>query len=949
MSDRPKKAYILPHTHWDREWRYPIWRTRALLVRFIDELLELLEKDEQYRCFLMDGQVAPVLDYLEIKPHNRERIRGYIEQGRIAVGPWYTLPDLYPVDGECLVRNLLWGKRTAEMLGKCLDIGYNSFGWGQTAQFPQIYAGFGIDFIICAKRVSEERAPESEFMWQAPDGTTVLTSKLGEHARANFYFNAYLKGKYGVNCFSSDFRYDPSLSGMAMHNASTKCKDEDFFVISPNLSYDKKDLAEGFSDAWKATDASVLENHRLFLDGTDFSSPQSQISAMRADLSELIEDTDFLHCRLDEYANVLRENVDINKLRVINGELRDGPAGECSGNALSSRIYLKIANKQAQNALLAQAEPLSSAIWALGGKYQRGMLDKAWDYLLKSHPHDSINGVTQDKTANDVQYRLAQALEIGQVITDEALAYLARGLNLSAFGKKTILLLVYNPLPYSLKDIGKLCIATPAREHIWDFTAIDAATGEQLQVQEISRDEKAYPVHDAEARPWPFITHRHECYIDFGELPAMGYKVIEIVPQQRFGPEKFYWLPMRRANDGNILTDNNVLENAHLRAEFNTSGTIRLLHKESGKVYDNLHYFEDAGDVGNYWAYYPPYHNQVHITKSCPARIWSEDNGPLSATVAVEYTMQLPAEAEESVYGVRGKGKRSDKLVEYKILSRFTLTRDSKRLDVHTIINNNAKNHRLRVAFPTGIQADYADSAGHFTVDRRPKVNQRAADGSYWPEMQTLPMQSFVDVSDSKTGLALLNDCLTEYEFANDGQNTLYLTLFRAMGNMIVTWWEAVGQFDSQDGSQLLRKMEFNYAIYPHIGNWSEGSVYREAQGVNAATSCSQLYGGEAGSFPLTNSFCSISNQNLIFSALKQSENGQSIILRLFNPTADKQSGTVTFGFPVSKARKCKLNEDPLEDLVLSGENLTIDVAGGEIFTIEVSFCSYCSHAAKNG
>ena len=936
MSDRPKKAYILPHTHWDREWRYPIWRTRALLVRFMDEFLDILEKNEQYRCFLMDGQVSPILDYLEIKPQNKEKVCNYIKQGRIAVGPWYTLPDLYPLDGECLVRNLLWGKRSADMLGGCLSVGYNSFGWGQTAQFPQIYSGFGIDFIICAKRVSEERAPESEFMWQAPDGTSVLTSRLGEHARANFYFNAYLKGKYDVNCFSSDFRYTPKRSGTCLHNASPDCIDDDFFVISPKLSHDKKALAEGFADAWEATDASVLENHRLFLNGTDFSAPQSRISEMMSDLRELIPDTDFIHCRLDEYAQVLRENTDQKKLRVICGELRDGPAGECSGNALSSRIYLKIANKHAQKALLTWAEPLSSVLWALGGEYQSGMLDKAWDYLLKSHPHDSINGVTQDKTADDVQYRLAQALELGQVVTDDAIAYLARNLDLSAFDKNSILLLAYNPAPYPVSEITKVCIATSAKEQIWDFDAIDAATGENLQIQEISRDEKAYPVHDAEARPWPYHTHRHLCYIDLGKLPAMGYKVVEIIPRQRFGPDKFYWLPMRRSLPNNILTDNHVLENKYLRAEFNTNGTIKLTHKASGRVYDNLHYFEDSGDVGNYWAYYPPYHNQIHTTRTSAPRIWNEDNGPLSATIAVEYTMHLPVDAKESVYGVRGEGKRSDEPVEYKILSRFTLTRDSKKLDVHTTVDNNAKNHRLRVAFPTGIQTDCADAAGHFTVDRRAKVNQQADDGSYWPEMQTLPMQTFVDVSDGKTGLALLNDCLTEYELANDEPCTLYLTLFRAMGNMIVTWWEAVGRFDAQEGSQLLQKMDFRYAIYPHTGSWSEGNVYREAQSVNAATGCWQLTGGEAGSFPLTKSFCNISNQNLIISALKQAENGKNIILRVFNPTSGEQSGTIALGFSAVKAWKCRLDEERLDELCIADSVLAITVSVGEIFTVEL-------------
>lgn len=106
----------------------------------MDELLETLDKDPDYHCFLLDGQVAPINDYLDVKPRNREKVTKYIKEGRIAVGPWYTLPDLYALDGECLVRNLLKGIRTSEGYGKCMKVGYNSFGWGQTAQFPPDYA-----------------------------------------------------------------------------------------------------------------------------------------------------------------------------------------------------------------------------------------------------------------------------------------------------------------------------------------------------------------------------------------------------------------------------------------------------------------------------------------------------------------------------------------------------------------------------------------------------------------------------------------------------------------------------------------------------------------------------------------------------------------------------------------------------------------------------------------
>src|SRR5665647_3708405 len=130
--EKKDRAYIVSHTHWDREWRYPLWENRLKLVTLMDELLEILDTDPEYRSFLLYGQSVMVEDYLEVRPGNKEKIMKYVKEGRMSIGPWYTLPDLYPVDGECLVRNLLKGIRYSDSLGGHLKVGYESFGWGQT-------------------------------------------------------------------------------------------------------------------------------------------------------------------------------------------------------------------------------------------------------------------------------------------------------------------------------------------------------------------------------------------------------------------------------------------------------------------------------------------------------------------------------------------------------------------------------------------------------------------------------------------------------------------------------------------------------------------------------------------------------------------------------------------------------------------------------------------------
>ena len=104
---KQNKVHIVPHTHWDREWRYPIWKSRSLLVDFIDNLLRVLKEQPTYSQYLLDGQSVVIEDYLKVRPERRAEVEQYIKEGRITCGPWYNLPDLYPLDGECLVRNLL--------------------------------------------------------------------------------------------------------------------------------------------------------------------------------------------------------------------------------------------------------------------------------------------------------------------------------------------------------------------------------------------------------------------------------------------------------------------------------------------------------------------------------------------------------------------------------------------------------------------------------------------------------------------------------------------------------------------------------------------------------------------------------------------------------------------------------------------------------------------------
>jgi mannosylglycerate hydrolase len=911
----------------------------------METLMTVLERDKEYHYFLMDGQAAPIEDYLEVKPENRERLLRFVREGRIAIGPWYTLPDLYPLDGESLVRNLLRGTRLSASYGACLDVGYNSFGWGQIAQFPQIYRGFGIDFIICAKKVSEERAPQSEFLWEAPDGTRVLTSRLGDLARSNFFFNAYIDTRFGLRFMSDEFRYHPDTAGAAIHRADPDGVDEDYFMIRPQEERHWDYLKQGIERAWSATDKTALPSLRLFPNGCDFSTPQPDLSELIRRANELFPDREFFNASLEQYRDELKAGLDPQSLRVVKGELRDGPASDCSGNALASRIYLKQLNKEAENLILRRAEPLSVMASRCGAEYPGGFFTLAWTYLLQSHAHDSINGVTQDKTAGDVEYRLRQAIELGQVLYDRGAAEIIKRIDFSAYPSDAALITVFNSGFEPAGEVVELYIDTPVEWSAWDITVQDGK-GKAIALQHCSRQEADFPTHDMEGRPWPTYTDRRRCFIEVEGVPALGYKTYQVCVKSTFQRNHHYWLTMRKTAGDEIGRGDNLLENEYLAVTVNSNGTFDLLDKIRDRRFPGLHYFEDAGDVGNYWAYYPPYENQIHTTLSAAPRTWMTENGPLAATIAIDYRFELPSSGSEPVYGVRGESRRSAETAPLMIHTELTLKKGARRLEIKTRVDNTIEQHRLRAAFPTGIAAEYSHAGGHFTVDRRPLVSERDGEGRYFNEMQTLPMSRFVDVSDGDEGLALLSESVTEYELRSDPKHTIYLTLFRAMGNMIVTGWECVGRFPKQKGSQLLRTMEFAYAVYPHEGDWTGGvdehvcgSVCSESRRFMLPLKAYQTMGARSGALPQEYGFCKISDPGMVVSCLKRAEDRDTAILRLYNPTPEEKSGTLQFAFPLKAVWETDLNENRGSALLLPDPHrFTFNCASNKILTFEIEW-----------
>lgn len=907
------QAYIVTHTHWDREWRYPIWENRQYLIDLVDELLEILDTQPEYSSFLMDGQSVIIEDYLKFRPENREKIEKYIKSGRIDVGPWYTLPDLYPVCGESLIRNLLKGDRVSKQLGRRLNVAHESFGWGQTAQFPQIYKGFGLDFVVVAKNVSKERCPNCEFIWEAPDGTQVFATRLGEQARANFFMNAFLAITTNKDYNSDEYFMKLGKDGQVYHESDGNGYWEDYFVIDDNQMIYENRLKEAVRLAWDAMNDTVLPEKRILMNGSDSSTAQPRLVEIIKMAQKLFPDLELKLSTLEEYVDEFKKSVDTRKLKVIKGELRDGPAYKCSANALATRPQIKMLNKKVENSIFKIAEPLS----IMDQKYNKPFLDQAIHYLLLSHPHDSINGVTQDKTANDTIYRLNQALELAEATSNTACKNIVKHINFNGYDDEDMLLVLFNTLPYKRNEVIKVYIDFPTEMNVWDFEIY--AGDKKLKKQVISRKEVVTPVSNLYARPLPYELDRFEVVIETGEMPAMGYKTIRAVKTKEFNRKTVFWHDMRKFSGKELITSTNTMENEYLKVHVESNGTVTMTNKETNMVYTNLNYFEETGDHGDYWIYYPPYHNKTFNSLGAEAKIWYEENGELSATIAAEIKMNVPAYGIISENMIHGESRRSEEFAEIKIVTYYTLKKGARALEVRTEIDNVAMDHRMRVVFDTGINTKIAESAGHFYIDKRSTIPE---ENTYYPEMQTLPKGYFTTLRDQERGFSFVDQSTCEYEA--DQQGRLSITLFRGVRNIICTEFRSAGSFPHENGGQSLGKLNFSYILYPFTKN----QTTMIAERMSAPIKTVQTTKGH-GTEPDCISHLEVP-EDLVVTAIKKAENSDKIVIRMYNPLDKTVTGAIYSSY--KNAHLINLNEEYEGNFDLDN----ISIPSNKIITIEV-------------
>jgi mannosylglycerate hydrolase len=783
----PRRVAIVPHTHWDREWYEPFQTFRMNLVDMVDRLLDLMEEDPSYERFLLDGQMAVVDDYLEVRPENERRLRALGASGRLTMGPWYILMDEFLVSGETIVRNLQMGLERAAAFGGAMAVGYLPDMFGHIAQMPQILAEAGFAHTIVWRGVPSA-VTKTGFVWEAPDGSRVRAE--------------YLPVGYGNGASLPD---DAKLLVRRIHDHEAEV-------------------------------AEFLLGTLLFMNGSDHLFPQGFLGPVVAEANALQDDYELAITSLPEYL----QDAPTEGLETWRGELRSGFRANMLMGVASNRVDVKHAAAVCERALERRAEPYAT-LFGEPGDYPARLLELAWREVIRNSAHDSSCACSVDDVVDAVLHRYAEARAIGEGIASRALLSLARSMadpgpvvvNAAARPRAGLVELVVSDEFPPGDDVqviserfglpGAMTLdANTVRTVLGMLQGPRIDNDAWVQDVRIEEDESGIDltvvVGPEERQGVPIAEAKQDLYTRLGARPDVMVRVrldqppirriaARVAPTPGFGWRAFAPVPLAHpvtaeADDSGAVTLANGLVSVTVDPG---DGTFSV---NGARGFGRL---VDGGDLGDSYNYSPPAHDSLVDAPDAVAVVVA-DRGPVRASALVTATYTWP----EFVSGTTQAREGSR---EVTVTTVVEVHADEETVRVTTSFVNPSRDHRLRVHLPLPTPAATSEAECAFTTVTRGLTAEGRSDERGLP---TFPSRRFVRAG----GLTVVHDGLCEYELVDIAEtaggaraSTLALTLLRSTGmlsrlGMAYRPFPA-GPLTPVEGLQLAgRRIETRYALH---------------------------------------------------------------------------------------------------------------------------------------
>jgi alpha-mannosidase len=385
-------------------------------------------------------------------------------------------------------------------------------------------------------------------------------------------------------------------------------------------------------------------------------------------------------------------------------------------------------------------------------------------------------------------------------------------------------------------------------------------------------------------------------WVDAGELAPYSVTALQATIDDR--PQTEEKSRQRSAVSGHVL------ENDFLEVIINSIGDITHIFDKQVKrevlapnsIANQLQAFEDRPKSWDAWDVDVFYDDKIWLAEPATSITMVED-GELRQTVEIKRKIQ-----------------------NSEFTQRISLNRNSRRIDFDTRINWMERHTMLKVAFPVDVlapQATYEIQWGNVT---RPTHRNTSWD---WARFETCA-QKWVDLSEGDYGVSLLNDCKYGHDIHD---NVMRITLLRSP-----TMPDPMADFGEH---------EFKYSLYPHVGAWNEETqkeayllndpilVFRPDRGPwTVDRSSSTVYG-----LP---SMVSVSAPNVIIETVKRAEDGDGIIVRLYESQRKRGQVQVKVGGVVDSVWVTNLLEENESPLSVENDSILVNLKPYQIVTMRI-------------
>ncbi len=814
MKSDKSDVTIVPHTHWDREWYLPFQFFRLKLVKLIDHVMEITEKHDF--PFMLDGQTVVLEDYFEIKPENKNRLIKLIKSGKIAVGPWYLLPDEWLIGQESFIRNLEVSLDLARELDiPLMQVGYLPDQFGHTRAIPQI--------------ISNLTSFKAIVLWRGvgPEINTVPFRWKSEFNAQESVLGVYMPSGYGN---AADLPEEEDNLIQAIQD-----KVEDLKQFSPTPVY-------------------------LLMYGTDHQFPNPKLIPYIKLMDLENYDVDF--GLLDDFVDKLEGSIKDYNFTVPEyiGEFRSSARAHLLQDTYSTRMWIKQWNQKIEDLLVHYTEPLLSYFWIFNNlDFPDNYLKLAWKWLLKNQTHDGICGCSVDQTHDEMISRFSWA----ESIAESQLEELNETIEKYSEKNEKATLFTFNPsnssdipniveFEYSTKNqltgiqdqqgnCYPLQKITASEDVFFEnkFSPIMLRTGFKLlpgrkiidfYLNEVVISENVDPevcnitllcgktpigefdVQDLKKRAGELLDSKK--YKKYHVKATLGskQKYLALAKLNPWSMNKFELLEsaITQPVDTIFESTKDSVSNTFYDVDFNRNGTFNYFDKNKNILYEELHKFEDYGDKGDEYTF-GRIGPEIAKVKNVKRKLISD--GPVFSEIHQSYLLEIYKELSED------REKRTGS-VEIPVTTKFRFYRDIPRIDISTNLINFAKDHRLRICFDLPFRSFETLTSTHFgTIKRK---SSPFGDDSYAEAPSGIQAQKrYIRIHDTlhKSAVTLINKGLPEVELVEGSR--LALTLLRSVGYLSRMDYEErpmhAGPFMETPGAQELNKeYTFDYSLLIH-------------------------------------------------------------------------------------------------------------------------------------